>query len=104
MSNGNLAKFISLEKLFTAIKHGRVELEIHLRNGEIASVITKGNKKLLFNSSEKDINNNQAALEYIVKRVGQQLEKKISSELIFKVRNVGDQIKSVELESTQTIK
>ncbi len=100
----NLAKFVSLEKLFSAIKHGRVELEVQLRNGEVASVTAKGNKKLLFNSSEKDINNNQVALEYIVKRVGQQLEKKISSELIFKVRNVGDQIKSVELESTQTIK
>lgn len=100
----NLPKFIALEKLVQTLKHGKVGLELQLRAGEIVGVIATGNKKTLYNSSEKDINTNKTALEYILKRIKQQLESKASGELVFKVFNSQDKIKSVEVESKQTIK
>lgn len=100
----NLPKFIALEKLLTSISHGRVELDLQVRSGEIVGITAKGSKKLLYNSSEKDINTNQTALEFIVKRMSQQTEKKISGEVVFRVKNVEDKIKSIEVESSQIIK
>ena len=100
----NLPKFIALEKLAQSLQHGSVHLELQLKAGQIVGVTTTGNKRTLYNSSEKDINTNQLALEYIVKRVSQQLETNTFGEIIFKVFTVKEKIKSVEVESKQTIK
>lgn len=103
MSN-NLSKFIALEKLITAIGHGRVDLQLQLRSGGIVGVTTTGTKRTLYNMSEEDVHGNQTALEDVVKRVAQQLESGVSSELVFRIKNFQDKIKSIEVESTQTIK
>lgn len=100
----NLAKFIALEKLLKDVGHGSVNLKFQLRDGKIVGITTRGVKKTLYNSSEKDININQVALEYIVRRISQQLESQVNSELVFKVSNISSKIKSVEVESEQTIK
>ncbi|MBI5954448.1 MAG: hypothetical protein HY865_22555 [Chloroflexi bacterium] len=100
----NLPKFIALEKLVQTVGHGRIDLELQLRAGEIVGVTTTGSKRTLYNSSDKDTNNNQAALEYIIKRISQQLESKVQSELVFKVDTNFDKIRSVTAESKQTIK
>lgn len=99
----NLPKFIALEKLVQGLGHGRVDLSLQVRAGKIVTVLTSGNKRTLYNSSEKDINTNQKALEYIVKRIVQQLESGVSSEVVFKINSAKDKIKSVEVESKQTI-
>jgi uncharacterized FlaG/YvyC family protein len=100
----NLTKFIALEKLVQAIGHGTVDLELQLRAGKIVGITATGNKKTVYNSSDKDINDNKAALEYIVKRINQQLATKAQSELTFKVSSNSDKIKVVQVESKQTIK
>ena len=99
----NLATFISLEKLFQALQHGRAELAVQLRSGSIVSVMAKGKKRLIYNSSAKDINNNQKALQDIVKRVIEQLSSGVTSEMTFRVKNINDKIRSVEIESDQNI-
>lgn len=100
----NLPKFIALEKVVQTVGHGTIDLEFQLRAGEIVGITTTGSKKTIYNSSDKDVNNNQSALEYIIKRINQQLESKVQSELVFKINNVSDKIKSVVVESKQTIK
>lgn len=100
----NLPKFIALETLAKKVQHGTINLSVQVRKGEIIGVIAKGNKKTLYNSSEKDQNTNQVALEYIASRLHQQLDGKIDGELSFKVNNKSDKIESIELESTYHIK
>jgi hypothetical protein len=99
----NLPKFIALEKVFTNIGHGQVNLGVKLRNGDIVGVTTTGTKITLYNQSDKDINTNQTAVEYIAKRILQQLENQKSGELTFKVTTSKDKIKKVDVESKQTI-
>ena len=98
----NLTKFIALEKLLQTIGHGKVNLDLILRAGSIVGITTRGTKKTLYNSSEKDENNNQTALEYILKRIQTQLESNTQNELVFKISSNSDKIRSVEVESTQT--
>lgn len=100
----NLPKYIALEKLLQTVGHGRVNLELSLRAGEIVGVTTTGTKRTLYNSSPKDQNNNQAALEYMVRRMSAQLEKPNSWEISFKVSGNADKIKSIEVTSLQTIR
>lgn len=100
----NLPKFIALEKLLQNIKHGKVDLEFLLREGKIVGIATTGSKKTVYNQSDKDINTNEVALEYILKRITQQLESGVASELLFKITNERSTIKSVVVESKQTIK
>lgn len=100
----NLPKFVALERIVQNLQHGVVNLDLRVRAGKIESFVTAGNKKTLYNSSEKDVNTNQTALEYIVKRISQQLESKTTGELVFKVNINQDKVKSVEVESKQTIK
>lgn len=100
----NLEKFIALEKLIHNVGHGTLHLELQIRAGKIVGVTTSGNKKTLYNSSDKDINNNQTAMEYVVKRIMQQVDTKTTGELVFKVNSNSANIRSVEVESKQTIK
>ena len=100
----NLPKFIALERLVQTIKHGAINLQLQLRAGEIVGITTTGNKRTLYNSSDVDINTNQVAVEYIGKRISQQIESGVSGELVFRVFNNKDKIKSIEIESKQTIK
>lgn len=100
----NLTKYIALEKLLQTIGHGRVNLELSLRAGDIVGITTTGTKKTLYNSSAKDQNNNQVALEYIVRRISQQLENKSLWEINFKVSGNSDKVKSIDVTSTQTIR
>lgn len=97
----NLPTLVKLEKLVQSIKHGRAELGLTVRGGEIVSITATGKQKHLYNSSNKDTRNNRTALEDILKRIHSQLENKVSSEVIFRVKNVGDKIKYVEIESDQ---
>lgn len=98
----NLAKFIALEKLLQTIGHGRVDLELQVRAGSIVGITTTGSKKTLYNTSEKDENDNRRALEYIVRRISQQLESRSQWELNLKVSGNSSKIRSVEVGSTQT--
>lgn len=98
----NLVKYIALEKLLQTISHGRVNLELSLRSGEIVGITTTGTKKTLYNSSAIDQNNNQVALEYLVRRISQQLENQNLWEITFKVNGNSDKIKTIEVTSTQT--
>lgn len=100
----NLPKFIALERLVQAIKHGAIDLQLQLRAGQIVGITTTGSKRTLYNSSEADVNTNNAAVEYIGRRIAQQLESGVSGETVFKVFNNKDKIKSIEVESKQTIK
>lgn len=98
----NLPKFIALEKVLQTIGHGRVNLELSLRAGDIVGITTTGTKKTLYNSSAKDENNNQVALEYIVRRISQQFKTNGQWEINFKVNGNSVNIKSIEVTSTQT--
>lgn len=100
----NLTKYLALEKLLQSIGHGRVNLELSLRSGDIVGVTTTGTKKTLYNSSAKDENNNQVALEYLVRRIQKQLENQSLWEINFKVSGNSDKVKSIEITSTQTIR
>jgi hypothetical protein len=100
----NLPKFIAIEKVIQTLGHGTLALNLQVRAGKIVGVGTTGSKRTLYNASEKDVNTNQTALEYIVRRVSQQLENKISGELVFRVYCQSDKIKSVDVESKQTLK
>lgn len=100
----NLSKFIAIEKVLQSVGHGKVNLELTLRSGNIVGITTRGNKKTLYNASEKDENTNQIALAYIVKRVSQQFESSTQWELGFKVGGIADKIKVIEVESQQTQK
>lgn len=98
----NLSKFLALEKLLQTIGHGRVNLELNVRAGEIVGITTTGTKRTLYNQSNKDQNTNQTAFEYVVRRVGQQLTTNTNWELEFKIAGKSDRIKSVEVTSRQT--
>lgn len=100
----NLPKFIALETLAKKVQHGTINLELQVRKGEIISVTAKGKKKTLYNESEKDQNTNKAAIEYIVERIGKQLETRVDGELVFKVNNKKDHISIIELESLHVIR
>lgn len=100
----NLPTFLALEKIIQSVGHGKVDLGFSVRAGSIAGVVVTGTKKLLYNSSKKDQNNNQKAIRDIAERIFKQLESEASSELVFRVKNLGKLIKSVEIESEQTIK
>jgi len=100
----NLPVFLGVDKVVKAIDHGKVVLDLQVRAGRIIGVTTNGTKKTLYNTSEKDINTNQSALEYMIKRVAQQLESGVSSELVFRVNSNQNKIKSIEVESKQTLK
>lgn len=102
--SSNLPKFIAIEKVIQTLGHGNLGLDLQVRGGKIVGIGITGSKKTLYNSSEKDVNTNQAALEYIVRRISHQLESKVSGELIFKVHNQNDKIRTVEMESNQTLK
>lgn len=98
----NLPTYISLEKLLQTIGHGRVNLELSLRAGTIVGITTTGTKKTLYNSSAKDMNNNQVALEYIVRRIQTQLESNSKWDINFKVSGNSAKVNSIEVTSTQT--
>lgn len=98
----NLPKFIALEKLLQTIGHGRVNLELNVRAGEIVGITTTGTKKTLYNQSQKDDNTSQKALEYVVRRVGQQFTTNTAWQLEFKICGKSDRINSVEVTSSQT--
>jgi hypothetical protein len=99
----NLPTLIALEKLVSSINYGNAKLDLKVHKGKIVSIITTGTKKTLYNSSAKDINTNQTAFEYIVKRLMEQVQSGISAELTFRVQSHRDKIKSVEVESVQSI-
>lgn len=100
----NLHTFIALEKIFSSIGHGRVDLGLSVRAGAIAGVVVTGTKKLIYNNSKKDLNNNQKAIRDIAERIFKQLESAQSCELVFRVKSTGKLIKTVEIESQQVIK
>lgn len=100
----NLPKFIALEDLAKKVQHGTIKLDIQVRSGDIVSITAKGNKKTLYNVSEKDQNTNQIAFEYIAQRISKQLENKVDGELVFKISNKSEIIDTIELESTHIIK
>lgn len=100
----NLPKYLALERLLQNIGHGRVNLELSLRSGDIVGVTTTGTKKTLYNSSAKDQNNNQVALEYLVRRIQKQMESNSLWEITFKINGNSDKVKSIEITSTQTLR
>lgn len=99
----NLPTLIALEKLVSSINYGNAKLDLKVHKGKIVNIITTGSKRTLYNSSSKDINTNQAALEYIVKRLNDQLQSAVSGEITFRVQVHKDKIKSIEIQSTQSI-
>lgn len=90
-----------MEQLVQSIKHGRAELGLQVRGGEIVSITATGKQKHLYNSSNKDSRDNRMALEDILRRVQAQLKSGVASEVVFRVKNIGDKIKYVEIESDQ---
>lgn len=98
----NLPKFIALEKLLHTIGHGRVNLDLTVRAGEIVGITTTGTKKTLYNRSTSDENTTQTALEFMVRRISQQFTTQASWQLDFKVSGKSDRIESVEITSSQT--
>lgn len=98
----NLPTLVKLEGLVQSIKYGRAELALQVRGGEIVSVTATGKQKNLYNSSNKDVRNNRMALEDMLKRIQSQLKSGISSEVVFRVKNQGDKIKYIEIESDQS--
>lgn len=102
--NNNLIKFIAIEKLTKAINYGRITLDLQLRDGSIIGITTKGNKRTLYNASVKDDKDNTTAKNHIVARINDQIEKNLpKSTITFKVYSEHDKIKSIEVESEQTI-
>lgn len=100
----NLNTFIALENILKKTGHGKVDLGLNVRAGVITGLTVTGTKKLLYNSSGKDTNNNEKAIRDIAERLLEQLEKNVSSEIVFRVKNVGNQIKTLEIESSQIMK
>lgn len=102
--NNNLPKFIALEKLAKVVSYGRITLDLQLRDGNIIGITTKGNKRTMYNGSQKDDKTNAVAKNHIVTRINEQLDSNIpNSTLTFKVQTQHDKIKVVEIESEQTI-
>lgn len=100
----NVATYVALEKVAKAVNRGRIVLELQVFNGDIAGVTATGKKKLTYKVFESDEDTNKGALSQLVKRVVQQLESGVSGELVFTVRSTKTLIKSIEVESKQTIK
>lgn len=99
----NLATYVSLDNLIQGLSHGKVELGLQVRSGSIVSMLVSGKKRLIYNSSNKDLNTNEKAIEDIARRLIQQLKSGVSSEITFKIKNLGNKIKWIEIESDQSI-
>jgi len=99
----NLPTLIAIEKLVSSISYGNANLDLKVHKGKIVDVVATGTKKTLYNSSSKDVNTNKTAFEYLIKRLNEQLQSGASSELVFRIETHKQDIKSIKVESTQSI-
>lgn len=95
----NLATFIQLERLFQALRFGRVEFSAKIDDGKISVVLFDAQEKRLFNRSEKDKLNNEEALKYVLDRIVSFLEKNQSEKLTIEVFASEQKIRKIEITS-----
>lgn len=100
----NLSTFLALEKLVQSIQHGKATIDFQIRAGKVVGITANGAKRKRYNSSNKDLNTNEVAVKDVIGRVLEQLASGTSGELTFKIRNTGEKIVSVEIESEQNMK
>lgn len=97
----NLDIIIQQERLFQEVKSGKLTLEYLVHDSKVKGVRVFGTKKLLYNRSKEDQQNNEQALRDLVKRIMEGIGRQGSEQLAFTVKNTDGKIRSVEWHSQQ---
>lgn len=97
----NLDILLTQEKLFKEVGSGKLTMEYLVHNSEVKGVRVFGSRKLLYNRSQEDIQNNEQALRDLVSRVADGLTRKTREVLQFSVTINDGKINFVEWHSQQ---
>jgi len=97
----NLDILLTQEKLFKEVGSGKLTMEYLVHNSVVKGVRVFGSRKLLYNRSQEDKQDNEQALRDLVGRVADGLSRKTREVLQFSVTVNDGKINFVEWHSQQ---
>lgn len=97
----NLDILITQEKLFKEVGSGKLTMEYLVHNSEVRGVRVFGSRKLLYNRSKEDVQDNEQALRDLVSRIADGITRNSRETLNFSVTLNEGKINFVEWHSQQ---